>query len=80
MFRPDLDGQRITALPVAPETMSNGIAYMLTSSGKPALLIKLGRWLCMCMRNKQMNDELRARIRPLVFGRYACWCDKPSDG
>jgi len=53
---------------------------MLKSAGTPALLLKLGTWRCMCMRNASLDEGLRARIRPLVFCGYACWCDKRDFG
>lgn len=51
---------------------------MLKSIGKPALLLKLGSRRCVCMPNKSMDDALRMRIRPLIFGGFAWWCDKPD--
>jgi hypothetical protein len=30
------------------------------------------------MPNRLMDDTLRSRIRPLVFGGYAWWCDRPD--
>lgn len=51
---------------------------MLKSIGKPSLLLKLGKWLCVCMPSRLMDEELRTRIRPLIFGGYAWWCDKPG--
>jgi hypothetical protein len=49
---------------------------MLKSIGKPSLLLKLGSLRCVCMPNRLMDDALRTRIRPLVFGGFAWWCDK----
>ena len=49
---------------------------MLKAIGKPALLLKLGTWRCICMRNKRLDDGLRTRVRPLVFLGYACWWDR----
>jgi hypothetical protein len=51
---------------------------MLKSIGKPSLLLKLGSLRCVCMPNRLMDDTLRSRIRPLVFGGYAWWCDRPD--
>lgn len=51
---------------------------MLSSNGKPLLLLKFGTWLCVCVRNKRIEDGLRVRIRPWVFAGYACWCDRPN--
>lgn len=57
-----------------------GTNDMLKSAGTPALLLKLGTWRCMCIRNASLDEGLRARIRPLVFCGYACWCDKQDFG
>jgi hypothetical protein len=51
---------------------------MLKSIGRPALLLKLGKWRCMCMRRSRLDEGLSARIRPLFFCGYACWCDRPD--
>jgi hypothetical protein len=51
---------------------------MLKSLGKPALLLKLGRMRCVCMRSTCLDDALKACIRPLVFFGYACWSDRPD--
>jgi len=53
-----------------------GSSDMLKSIGKPSLLLKLGSRRCICMPNRLMDDTLRTRIRPLVFGGYAWWWDK----
>ena len=53
---------------------------MLKTVGKPALLVKIGAWRCICIRNTSLDDGLRARVRPLVLCGYACWCDKPDPG
>ena len=52
---------------------------MLKSVGKPALLVKLGVWRCMCMRKKALNAVLLSRIRRFDLLGLACWCDR-SDG
>jgi hypothetical protein len=52
---------------------------MLRGLGKPALLLKLGDWRCVCMRSGRLEPGLRARLRALVLAGYACWCDR-SDG
>ena len=64
--------------PKAQERMRHGIRDMLKSLGKPALLLKLGRMRCVCMRSTCLDDALKACIRPLVFFGYACWCDRPD--
>ncbi len=51
---------------------------MLKSIGKASLFMKLGKRVCVCMRNKQLDKGFRAKIRPFVIGWYSCWCDKPS--
>ena len=53
---------------------------MLKSIGKPELFMRLGTRVCVCMRKKRLGRSLRERIRPKVFGGYACWCDKPDTG
>jgi hypothetical protein len=58
--------------------LGRGLSDMLKSIGKPALLLKLGSLRCVCMPNKLMDDALRMRIRPLIFGGFALWCDKPD--
>lgn len=52
---------------------------MLKASERPGLLLRLGKRLCVCMRNRSLDRELRGRIRPFVIGRFACWCDKASN-
>lgn len=49
---------------------------MLKSLGKVSLLLRFGRRVCVCLPNEQLEDDLRERIRPLVVGHLACWCDK----
>jgi hypothetical protein len=49
---------------------------ILKNGIKTSLLLKLGRRVCVCLRNDQMDDRLRARIRPFVIGWFACWFDK----
>jgi len=49
---------------------------ILKSLGKVSLLFRFGRRVCVCLPNEQLQDELRDRIRPLVVGHLACWCDK----
>lgn len=49
---------------------------MLKSSGKPGLLLKLGTWVCVCMRQSQLNARMKRHIRPRLFGGLACWCDR----
>lgn len=51
---------------------------MLKSIGTPSLLLKLGSWRWVFMPSRLMDDALRARIRPRIFGGYAWWCDKPD--
>lgn len=36
----------------------------------------LGRWFCTCLRDGDLDDEARGRIRPTVIGWFACWCDR----
>lgn len=51
---------------------------VLKSVGKPALLLKLRTWRCVCMRSTSLDEGFRAIIRPLLLCGYACWCDKPD--
>ena len=53
---------------------------MLRGLGKPALLLKLGDWRCVCMRSSRLESGLRARLRALVFAGFACWCDRGDSG
>jgi hypothetical protein len=48
---------------------------MLRSIGR-TLKLRLGRRVCVCMRDMSLSDGLRDRIRPFVFGGIACWCDR----
>jgi len=48
---------------------------MLKSSGK-ALTLRFGRRVFVCLRNNRIDAGLRARIRPFVFGGFACWSDR----
>jgi hypothetical protein len=41
-------------------------------------LFKVRRHVCVCMRNKYLDKNLRARIRPWTFAGYACWVDRPD--
>ncbi len=50
---------------------------MLQSLGKAALHLRLGKRVCVCLRNKLMDKGLRAAVRPMVFGWFSCWCEKP---
>ena len=51
---------------------------MLKSLGSPALLMRFGSRVYVCMRKKCMQHELLERVRPIILGGYACWCDKPD--
>ena len=53
---------------------------MLKSNADATLLLKLGTRICVCMRKKRMDEGLLVRLRPLIFGGYAFWCDKPDAG
>lgn len=55
----------------APEKTS-----VLRNGIRTSLLLKLGRRVCVCLRNDEMDSRLRARIRPFVIGWFACWIDK----
>jgi hypothetical protein len=55
---------------------TNGPDTMLKNSIRTSLLLRLGRRVCVCLRNDHMDDRTRTRIRPFVIGRFACWCDK----
>jgi hypothetical protein len=52
---------------------------MLKSLGKATMHWRFGRWMCVCLRNKQMDAGLRARVRPYDLGWFSCWCDQPGD-
>lgn len=49
---------------------------MLKSGGKVSLLLKLRRWICVCVRKRLLDAGVRARVRPVILGGFACWCDK----
>jgi hypothetical protein len=51
---------------------------MLKSTGRPSLLLRLGRWVCTCLPQRALDPHLRDRVRPLRLGRLACWCDRTS--
>jgi hypothetical protein len=51
---------------------------MLKSIGSAALSLRWGSRICVCMRRTDLDDGLIARIRPLIFGGYAFWCDRPD--
>lgn len=53
---------------------------MLQSIGKVSLLVRLLKWICVCVRKDRLDDELRARIRPWLIARFACWCDRVDQG
>ena len=57
-------------------SITNGPETMLKNSIRTSLLLRLGRRVCVCLRNNEMDAGARSRIRPLVIGRFACWCDK----
>jgi len=69
--------QRVT-LGCFIEDLPVGVNDVLKSAGKPALLLKLGTWRCVCMRSTSLDEGFMAVIRPLLFCGYACWCDKPD--
>lgn len=50
----------------------------LESLGKALLLLRFGRHICICLPSRRLSQGLRDRIRPLVFGGVACWCDRSS--
>ena len=53
---------------------------MLKNLGKVPLWLRLGRRVFVCVANERLDGRLRDRIRPLVLGPFACWCDKqPAD-
>ncbi|MGB5569826.1 MAG: hypothetical protein WBM81_11040 [Sedimenticolaceae bacterium] len=56
--------------------MKPGSETVLKNAGKASLLLRLGSRVCVCLRNDRMDDGLRARIRPVVIGWFACWFDK----
>lgn len=49
---------------------------MLKTGGNPFLFLKLGSRICVCLRSRNLQPELRQRVRPLVIGSLACWLDK----
>lgn len=49
---------------------------MLKPGKKVSFLARFGRWVCVCLPDRRLDDDLRARIKPLVFAGLACWCDK----
>ncbi|HOP16975.1 MAG: hypothetical protein KDI22_01165 [Gammaproteobacteria bacterium] len=49
---------------------------MLRPGKKVSFLARLGRWVCVCLPDHTLDDNLRARIKPLVIAGMACWCDK----
>ena len=49
---------------------------MLRSLGRVSLFVRFGRWICVCMRKKLMDERLRAHIRPLYVAGLVCWCDR----
>jgi hypothetical protein len=51
---------------------------MLKSSGRPSLLLKIGGWVCICIRQRELNENLKQRLRPRMIGGLACWCDKSA--
>jgi hypothetical protein len=53
---------------------------MLKSPGKPLLFLHFRRWTCVCLLHRQLGPALRARLRPLVIGRFACWIDRTDPG
>ncbi|MCG6968113.1 MAG: hypothetical protein LJE59_16560 [Chromatiaceae bacterium] len=51
---------------------------MLKNIGKVSILLRLGSRVCVCLRNDRLDPRLRARIRPLVIGGLAFWCDRST--
>lgn len=45
-------------------------------AGKVTFLVRFGRWVCACLPKSRMDEDALARIRPLLLGGLACWCDK----
>lgn len=38
--------------------------------------LKLGSRIFVCLNNRQMPPQLRAKVKPLVVGVFACWADR----
>ncbi len=51
---------------------------MIKSARQVSFLVRLGPWVCACLPKHSLDDELRARIRPLTVGWLACWCDRSA--
>jgi hypothetical protein len=52
---------------------------ILKSGGRAALVLRLGARLCVCLSRRALEPGVRKRIRPVIVGPFACWCDR-SDG
>lgn len=53
---------------------------MLYNLGKPTLLVKLGRLVCVCMRRSRLGSDMVERLRALHIAGLACWCDRSDSG
>jgi hypothetical protein len=49
---------------------------MLKVLGKPRLLFRLGRWMCVCLARNKLKGPLPDAIRPRRILGYDCWCDR----
>ncbi len=49
---------------------------MLKTIGNMGFFLRLRSRIFACMRNDQLEPSLRDRIRPFIFGGYACWFDR----
>lgn len=49
---------------------------MLKAGGRVPFLLRFGRWICTCLPQQHLDEDMRARIRPLTVGWLACWCDR----
>lgn len=51
---------------------------MLKSVGKALVHWRFGKKVCVCLRNKQMDQGLRNAVKPHDFGWFSCWCEQPK--
>jgi hypothetical protein len=49
---------------------------MLKAGGRVPFLLRFGRWICTCLPQQHLDEDMRARIRPVMVGWLACWCDR----
>lgn len=49
---------------------------MLRGRGDVRLLLTFRRWICVCVRDAELDERLRAGLKTWCFAGMTCWCDR----